>query len=146
MRRVTTQVECGDYFSNRAEALTAHATQIDPAGAFLASPVEVQQEVWPTEEFELAQTRVLATLPEDDLFAGIEADTGSGAGAEIAANAPADAETEAGAVTETAAVDGEEVESAGQSEQAGQPEQAGQTGAAGRAGHAGLAEHEGERQ
>ena len=138
MRRVTTQVECGDYFSNRAEALTAHATQIDPAGAFLASPVEVQQEVWPTEEFELAQTRVPATLPEDDLFAGIEADTGTGT--EIAANAPADAETEAGTVTETAAVGEEDAEFAGHSEQAGQ------TGAAGRAGHAGLAEHKGERQ
>ena len=73
MQRVTTQVECSDFFSNRAEALTAHATQIDPAGAFLASPVEVQKEVWPTEEFELAQTRVQTSLPETDLFAGINA-------------------------------------------------------------------------
>ena len=56
----------------RAEALTAHATQIDPAGAFLASPVEDQQDVWPTEEFELAASRVETTLPETDLFAGIE--------------------------------------------------------------------------
>lgn len=70
--RVTTQVECADYFPQRAEALTAHATQIDPAGAFLASPVEDQQDVWPTEEFELAATRVKTTLPETDLFAGIE--------------------------------------------------------------------------
>lgn len=70
--RVTTQVECADYFPQRAEALMAHATQIDPAGAFLASPVEDQQDVWPTEEFELAATRVETTLPETDLFAGIE--------------------------------------------------------------------------
>ena len=70
--RVTTQVECADYFPQRAEALTAHATQIDPAGAFLASPVEDQQDVWPTEEFELAKTRVSTSLPENDLFAGIE--------------------------------------------------------------------------
>ncbi|MCG7288633.1 MULTISPECIES: mycothiol conjugate amidase Mca [unclassified Corynebacterium] len=70
--RVTTQVECAAYFPQRAEALTAHATQIDPAGAFLASPVEDQQDVWPTEEFELAATRVKTTLPETDLFAGIE--------------------------------------------------------------------------
>ena len=70
--RVTTQVECADYFPQRAEALTAHATQIDPAGAFLASPVNDQQDVWPTEEFELAATRVKTTLPETDLFAGIE--------------------------------------------------------------------------
>ncbi|QPK83900.1 mycothiol conjugate amidase Mca [Corynebacterium qintianiae] len=71
MGRVTTRIECGDYFSNRAAALTAHATQIDPAGAFLASPVEDQQAVWPTEEFELARTRVSTHLPEDDLFAGL---------------------------------------------------------------------------
>ena len=71
--RVTTQVECADYFGQREQALTAHATQIDPAGAFLASPVADQQKVWPTEEFELARTRVETTLPEDDLLAGIDA-------------------------------------------------------------------------
>lgn len=70
--RVTTQVECAAYFQQRADALTAHATQIDPAGAFLASPVEDQQEAWPTEEFELAASRAETTLPETDLFAGIE--------------------------------------------------------------------------
>lgn len=72
MARVTTQVDCRDYFSNREQALLAHATQIDPAGAFLATPVETQQELWPTEEFELARTRVSTHMPEDDLFAGIE--------------------------------------------------------------------------
>ncbi|WP_277100251.1 mycothiol conjugate amidase Mca [Corynebacterium riegelii] len=71
MERVTTRVACADYFEQRARALTAHATQIDPAGAFLASPVADQQRVWPTEEFELAQTRVEVTLPEHDLFEGI---------------------------------------------------------------------------
>ena len=72
MARVTTQVECADYFGNREKALIAHATQIDPAGAFLASPVETQQRLWPTEEFELARTRVKTSIPEDDLFAGIK--------------------------------------------------------------------------
>ncbi|AKK10769.1 mycothiol conjugate amidase Mca [Corynebacterium uterequi] len=71
MARVTTQIHCADYFGHREAALIAHATQIDPAGAFLASPVEVQQRLWPTEEFELAATRVSTTLPEDDLFAGL---------------------------------------------------------------------------
>lgn len=71
MARVTTQVECADYFQNREDALRAHATQIDPAGAFLATSVDVQQRLWPTEEFELAQTRVATELPESDLFAGI---------------------------------------------------------------------------
>ena len=74
MARVTTQVECGDYFPQREAALRAHATQIDPAGAFLATPAEVQKKLWPTEEFELAKTRVATSLPEDDLFAGITAE------------------------------------------------------------------------
>ena len=39
---------------------------------FLATSVEVQQRLWPTEEFELAKTRVSTSLPENDLFAGIE--------------------------------------------------------------------------
>ncbi|TGD85576.1 mycothiol conjugate amidase Mca [Mycolicibacterium sp. CH28] len=70
--RVTTRVTCSDYFHQRDEALKAHATQIDPDGFFFATPIEWQQRLWPTEEFELARSRVPAELPEDDLFAGIE--------------------------------------------------------------------------
>jgi len=70
--RVTTRVPCSDYFHVRDEALKAHATQIDPSGFFFATPIEWQERLWPTEEFELARSRVPADLPEDDLFAGIE--------------------------------------------------------------------------
>ena len=70
--RVTTRVPCSDYFQVRDDALKAHATQIDPGGFFFATPIEWQQRLWPTEEFELARSRVPADLPEDDLFAGIE--------------------------------------------------------------------------
>lgn len=72
MLRVTTQVRCDEYFEQRDQALLAHATQIDPAGAFFGTPVETQRKLWPTEEFELARTRVKTSLPEDDLFAGVE--------------------------------------------------------------------------
>ncbi|ALG86617.1 mycothiol conjugate amidase Mca [Gordonia phthalatica] len=72
MARVTTQVECAEYFPKRDEALRAHATQIDPNGFFFAVPMEWQQRLWPTEEFELAHTRVQTDLPENDLFTGIE--------------------------------------------------------------------------
>lgn len=72
MARVTTQVECAEYFPKRDDALRAHATQIDPNGIFFAVPLEWQQRIWPTEEFELAQTRVGTAIPETDLFAGIE--------------------------------------------------------------------------
>ena len=71
MSRVTTQIECADYFQNREDALRAHATQIDPAGAFLATSVATQARLWPTEEFELAQTRVSTSLPENDMLAGV---------------------------------------------------------------------------
>ena len=70
--RVTTRVECSEYFSQRDDALRAHATQIDPEGDFFAAPIEWQQRLWPTEEFELARSRVPVSLPETDLFAGIE--------------------------------------------------------------------------
>ncbi len=67
-------VTCGDYFPQRDDALRAHATQIDPNGSFFAVPLDIQQKIWPTEEFELAKTRVTTSIPETDLFAGLEED------------------------------------------------------------------------
>ena len=71
-KRVTTRIECAKYFPQRDDALRAHATQIDPNSFFFATPMEWQQRLWPTEEFELARSRVPVSLPETDLFAGIE--------------------------------------------------------------------------
>ena len=70
--RVTTRIECAKYFQQRDEALLAHATQIDPKSFFFTTPMELQQRLWPTEEFELARSRVPVSLPETDLFTGIE--------------------------------------------------------------------------
>src|ERR1700687_4469566 len=72
--RVTTRIDSSEFFAQRDDALRAHATQIDPKGDFFAAPIEWQQRLWPTEEFELARSRVPVQLPETDLFAGIEAD------------------------------------------------------------------------
>jgi len=69
--RVTTRVECAEYFPVRDRALLAHATQVDPDGAWFTVPLEVHEEVWPTEDWELARSHVEVSLPEDDLFAGI---------------------------------------------------------------------------
>ncbi len=73
--RITTRVPCAEYFAVRDAALLAHATQVDPDGAWFAVPLDVQVQVWPTEDFELAASRIGATRPaeglEDDLFAGI---------------------------------------------------------------------------
>jgi mycothiol S-conjugate amidase len=71
MERVTTRVECGDYFEARDKALLAHATQIDPTSRWFALPIDLQREIWPTEEYELARSLVDTTLPEDDLFTGV---------------------------------------------------------------------------
>jgi mycothiol S-conjugate amidase len=70
--RITTSIECAKYFAQRDDALRAHATQIDPKSFFFTTPMEWQQRLWPTEEFELARSRVPIQLPEDDLFAGID--------------------------------------------------------------------------
>jgi mycothiol S-conjugate amidase len=70
-RSITTHVPCADFFEIRDKALLAHATQIDPDGAWFHVPMDIQKEVWPTEDYELAQSRVDTSLPEDDLFAGV---------------------------------------------------------------------------
>src|SRR3712207_8732800 len=38
------------------QALIAHATQVDPEGSWFAVPLEVQQTVWPTEDYELVRS------------------------------------------------------------------------------------------
>ena len=68
---MTTRVHAAEYFPVRDQALRAHATQIDPDGPWFAVPLTMQQEVWPTEDFELAWSIVDAHAPESDLFAGL---------------------------------------------------------------------------
>ena len=75
-RTVTTHVPCADWFSVRDRALLAHATQVDPDGPWFACPLELQRKVWPTEDFELARSRVRVETTEDDLFAGIREELG----------------------------------------------------------------------
>lgn len=70
--RLTTRVECADYFEVRDRALLAHATQVDPKGPWFQVPLEIQREVWPTEDYQLARSMVeVGTLPESDLFTGV---------------------------------------------------------------------------
>jgi mycothiol S-conjugate amidase len=68
---ITTRIRCGDWFERRDAALIAHATQVDPKGWFFGVPLDLQREVWPFEDFELARSLVDSTIPEDDLFAGV---------------------------------------------------------------------------
>ncbi|NYV74317.1 mycothiol conjugate amidase Mca [Streptomyces sp. UH6] len=70
-RTLTTFVPCGDFYETRDRALIAHATQIDPDGGWFRIPLDLQREIWPTEEYELAKSLVTTSIPESDLFAGI---------------------------------------------------------------------------
>ncbi|MGO1317414.1 MAG: mycothiol conjugate amidase Mca [Cellulomonadaceae bacterium] len=76
-RPVTTRIRCAEFFPARDAALRAHATQIDPDGFFFGTPRDLEAEVWPVEEYELAESRVPTTIPEDDLFAGVRSQDAS---------------------------------------------------------------------
>jgi mycothiol S-conjugate amidase len=69
--RITTRVQCGEFFDVRDDALRAHATQIDPDGWWFRVPLSVQRKKWPTEDYELVRSLVDSAIPEDDLFAGV---------------------------------------------------------------------------
>jgi len=74
-------VPCEQYFSVRDDALRAHATQIDPNGRWFQVPMDLQQRVWPTEDYELARSLVdteeTGEKPGDDLFAGVRERVGA---------------------------------------------------------------------
>lgn len=69
---ITTQVDVREFYSARSGALKAHATQIDPTSKFwFGLPDDVVAELYPWEDFQLAESRVESSLPETDLFAGL---------------------------------------------------------------------------
>lgn len=70
-REVYTHIECAEFFPVRDDALRAHATQVDPDGFWFRAPMDLQQRVYPTEDYELALSLIQPTFPEDDLFAGL---------------------------------------------------------------------------
>lgn len=80
-RRATARIHVAEWFPQRDAALRAHATQVDPDGFFFHIPRDLEEEVWPVEEFELAHSLVPTAPLEDDLFAGIAPDGDDGGGA-----------------------------------------------------------------
>ena len=76
-RPVTTRVACERYYGVRSRALLAHASQVDPLSEWFQIPLEIQERSYPTEDFELALTRVAVPESERCLFTGI-ADDGRG--------------------------------------------------------------------
>jgi mycothiol S-conjugate amidase len=49
----------------------AHVTQVDPDGTWFKMPLQMQKDIWPTEDFEAALSYVPVELVESDLFAGL---------------------------------------------------------------------------
>jgi mycothiol S-conjugate amidase len=70
----TTQVPAGTFFDVRDNALRAHASQVSPDSSFFFWPNELQRKAWPFEDYQLIRSTVETTMPETDLFAGIEDD------------------------------------------------------------------------
>ena len=68
---ITTQVDCSDFIETRSKALLAHATQIDPDSFWFAVPDDIQQEVYPWEDYTFVAGDRSYELPEDDLFKGL---------------------------------------------------------------------------
>ncbi len=70
----TTRVPAGDFFDRRDAALLSHASQVSPDSSFFFWPNDLQRRAWPYEDYQLVDSRVETTVPESDLFAGIEED------------------------------------------------------------------------
>jgi len=71
--KFTTTIDIAGFTDVRAEALKAHASQVDPTSKFwFGLPPEVMRDIHPTEEFFLARSRIgPSDVTEDDLFAGL---------------------------------------------------------------------------
>lgn len=70
---VTTRIDTFGYAHVRRAALTAHATQVDPTSPFWFGLSDDEQEAaYHWDDFTLARSLVATTLPEDDLFSGVD--------------------------------------------------------------------------
>ncbi len=66
------RIRCADTFPRRDAALRAHASQVDPEGTWFAVPRDIERAAYPYESYELLWSLVATSVPEDDLFAGLD--------------------------------------------------------------------------
>jgi mycothiol S-conjugate amidase len=76
---VSAIVDVRDGVAAQREALRAHHSQIDETFPLLSVPEEVMRELFGEEHYQLVLTRVPVTLPESDVFAGVDPDARHGA-------------------------------------------------------------------
>lgn len=71
--RITTRVEVEAWYGRRSDALLAHATQVDPTSKFwFGLPADRAAAAYPWDDYILAESRVETTVPETDMFSGVE--------------------------------------------------------------------------
>ncbi|MHB8245171.1 MAG: mycothiol conjugate amidase Mca [Acidimicrobiales bacterium] len=71
---ITTTVDLAGFEDVRADALLAHATQIDPTSKFwFGLPPEVARKIYPFDDYVLARNLTDSEPPESDLFTGVRA-------------------------------------------------------------------------
>ncbi|MFI9327299.1 N-acetyl-1-D-myo-inositol-2-amino-2-deoxy-alpha-D-glucopyranoside deacetylase [Kitasatospora sp. NPDC052868] len=73
---ITTVLDGAAYADRKAAAMAAHATQITVDGAFFALSNDLGQPLIATEYYQLVRGQAGPRLPEDDLFAGLDATDG----------------------------------------------------------------------
>src|SRR3989454_11101056 len=69
---VTTRVDVHDYVQRKRDAFRAHVSQNDPNSWFTTMASQVYELAFGTEYYQLARGKPGSSLPDDDLFTGIE--------------------------------------------------------------------------
>src|SRR5256885_8349603 len=69
---VTTRVDVHDYVERKRQAFRAHVSQNDPNSWFTTMASQVYELAFGTEYYQLARGKPGSSLPDDDLFTGIE--------------------------------------------------------------------------
>jgi mycothiol S-conjugate amidase len=69
---ITTRIDISAQIDRKLAAIGRHVTQISAESPFMQMGVEGWREFWSTESYVLRETRIPASSPETDLFAGLE--------------------------------------------------------------------------
>ena len=69
---ITTRIDVSSYVDLKLNALYCHASQMNPNSIFSKIPIEIRKEGMKVETLIRAESRIVITEPETDLFTGIE--------------------------------------------------------------------------
>jgi len=68
---ITTRIDIGPYVDRKWAAIQHHVTQISSESPFMQMGLDGWRDAWSTEAYVLRETRIPASAPETDLFAGL---------------------------------------------------------------------------